>query len=91
MRTACSPFKLCGFRPQRSIADVLFIVCRLQGLGQGRSCFVDLQNACNSVHRLFLWTVLARYGVPPEMVIVIRHFRGYMRARVGTEDGDCSG
>ena len=53
-------------------------------------CFVDLTKAYDSVHRTLLWAVLARFGVPPEMLAVIRHLHDGMRARIQTDDGECS-
>ena len=53
-------------------------------------CFVDLTKAYDSVDRTLLWTVLARFGVPPKMLSVIRHFHDGMRARIRTDDVECS-
>ena len=44
----------CGFRPARSTVDMLFVVRRLQELGQARKtplymCFNDLQKVYDSV------------------------------------------
>ena len=52
-------------------------------------CFVDLTKAYDSVARTLLWTVLARFGVPP-MLSVIRHFHDGMRVRIRTDDVECS-
>ena len=53
-------------------------------------CFVDLTKAYDSVDRTLLRTVFARFGVPPKMLAVIRHFHDGMRARIRTDDGKCS-
>ena len=53
-------------------------------------CFVDLTEAYDSIDRTLLWAVLARFGVPPKMLAVIRHFHDGMRARIRTDDGECS-
>ena len=53
-------------------------------------CFVDLQKAYDSVDRELLWKVLARAGVPPVMIDVIRQFHDGMRARVRMDDGELS-
>ena len=37
------------------------------------------------------WTVLARFGVPLQMILVIRQFHDGMRAYVRLDDGVCSG
>ena len=51
-------------------------------------CFIDLQNAYDSVDRELIRVVLSRFGVPEKMLTVIRQFREGMRARVRTDDGD---
>ena len=85
----------CGFRPQRSTTDMMFVVRRLQELGQTSNtsleiCFLDLAKTYDSVDRMLLWEVLARFGVPPRMIKVIRMFHDGMRARVQLDDGDFS-
>ena len=84
------PKEQCGFRPQRSTTDMMFVVRRLQELGRTSNtslkiCFIDL-----AVDRVLLWKVLARFGVPPWMIKVIRMFHDGMRARVQLDDGDFS-
>ena len=73
----------------------MFVVRRLQELGRTNStsleiCFIDLAKAYDSVERVLLWEVLARFGVPPRMIKVIRMFHDGMRARVQLDDGDFS-
>lgn len=63
------PEEQCGFQPERSIADKLFVVHRLQAVRRGRkvplcTCFIDLQKGYHSVDRELLWEVLTRFGVP---------------------------
>ena len=53
-------------------------------------CLIDLQNAYDSVDRELLWVVLARFGVPEEMLTVILQFHEGMRPRVRTDDGEHS-
>ena len=54
-------------------------------------CFVELQKAYDSVDReQLLWKVLARAGVPDEMIAVIRQFHDGMQARVRMDDGELS-
>ena len=70
------PEEQCGFRPQRSATNMMFIVPRLQELGRTSNpsleiCFIDLAKAYDSVDRVLLWEVLARFGVPPRMIKVI--------------------
>ena len=45
-------------------------------------CFIDLTKAYDSVDRTLLWRVLARFGVPQNMISVIRQFHDGMRACV---------
>ena len=73
----------------------MFVVRRLQELGWTSNtsleiCFVDLAKAYDSVDRVLLSEVLARFGVPPRMIMVIRMFHDGMRARVQVDDGDFS-
>ena len=58
-----------GFRPNRSTTDMMFVIRPLQELARKKRiplyvCFIDLTKAYDSVDRTFLWTVLARFGVP---------------------------
>ena len=67
------PEEQCGFRPHRSTMDMMSTVRRLQELGQTARvplslCFIDLQKAYDSVDRTLPWQVLARFGVPPQMI-----------------------
>ena len=89
------PEEQCGFRPDRSTTDMMFVVCRLQEVGREAGvslhmCFVDLQKAYDTVDRTLLWQVLTRIGVPPQMIAVIRQFHDGMRACVRPDDGVCS-
>ena len=89
------PEEQCGFRPQRSTTDMMFVVRRLQELGRTRNTsleiwFIDLAKAYDSVDRVLLWEILARFGVPPRMIKVIRMSHDGMRARVQLDDGDFS-
>ena len=74
---------------------MVFVVRRLQELGRASNtslkiCFFDLKKAYDSVDRVLLWEVLARFGVPPRMIKVIRMFHDGMRARIQLDDGDFS-
>ena len=64
------PEEQCGFRPNRSTTDMMFVVRRLQEIGRKAGvslfmCFIDLQKAYDPVDRTLLWQVLTRIGVPP--------------------------
>ena len=72
---------------------MMFAVRRLQELARKKNtplfmCFIDLTKAYDSVDLTLLWTVLARFGIPPRMIAVIRQFHDGMRA-CGRLDNDC--
>ena len=74
---------------------MMFVIRRLQELAQKKRiplyvCFIDLTKAYDSVDRTLLWTVLARFGVPQNMISVIRQFHDGMRACVQLDDRVCS-
>ena len=52
---------------------------------------IDLTKAYDSVDRTLLWIVFARFGVPQNMIAVIRQFHDRMRACVRFDDRVCSG
>ena len=54
-------------------------------------CFIDLTKAYDSVDRTLPWTVLARFGVPQNMISIIRQSHGGMRACVRLDGRACSG
>ena len=75
------PEELCGFRPNRSITNMMFVVRRLQEIGRKTGqgvyffmCFIDLQKACGIVDRTLLWQVLSRIGAPPQIIAVLQQF-----------------
>ena len=77
----------CGFRPNRSTTDMMFVVRRPQEIGRKARAslfisFIDLQKAYDTVDRPLLWQVLTRIGVPPQMIAVIQQFHDGMRACV---------
>ena len=87
------PEEQCGFRPNRSTTDMMFVVLRLQEIGRKAEvslfmCFIDLQKAYDTVD--LLGQVLTRNGVPPQMIAVIRQFHDGMRAYVRPDDSVCS-
>ena len=66
-----------GFRPNRSTTDMMFVIRRLQELARKKRillyvCFIDLTKEYDSVDRTLLWTELARFGVPHNIISVIR-------------------
>ena len=90
------PEEKCGFRPDSSTTDMMFVVRRLQEVGRKAGvflhmCFIDLQKACDAIDRTLPWQVLTGIGVPPQMIAaVIRQFHDGMRACVRPDDGVCS-
>ena len=61
------PEEQCGFRPDRSTTDMMFVVRRLQENGRKAGvslfmCFINLQKAYDAVDYTLLWQVLARIG-----------------------------
>ena len=89
------PEEQCGFRPNRSTTGMMFVARRLQEIGRKAGvslfmCFIDLQNAYDTVDHTLLWQVLTRIGVPPQMIAVIQQFHDGMRACVRPDDGVCS-
>ena len=78
------PKEQCGFRPQCSTTDMMLVEHRLQKLERTSNtsleiCVVDLAKAYDSVDRVLLWELLARIGVLPRMIKVIRMFHDGMR------------
>ena len=74
---------------------MMFVIRRLQELARNKRislyvCFIDLTKAYDSVDRTLLWTVLARFGVPQNMISMIRQFHDGMRACVRFDDRVCS-
>ena len=86
------PKEQCEFRPHLSTTDMMFTVHRLQEMIKEVLvplflCFNDLQKASNSVDRTFVWQVLARFGVPPTMLELIRQIHDGIRACMRDDDG----
>ena len=89
------PEEQCGFRPNRSTTDMMFVVRRLQEIRRKAGvslymCFIDFQKAYDTVDRTLLWQVLTRIGVPPQILAVIQQFHDGMRACVRPDNGVCS-
>ena len=94
-RVGILPEEQSGFRPNCSTTDMMFMIRRLQELARKKQiplyvCFIDLTKAYDSVDRTLLWTVLARFDVPQNMILVIRQFHDGMRACVRLDDRVCS-
>ena len=94
-RVEILPEEQSGFRPSCPAIDMIFVIRRLQGLARKKRitlyvCFIDLTKASVSVDRTLLWTVLACFGVPQNMISLIRHFHDDMRTCVRLDDRVCS-
>ena len=90
-RVGILPEEQSGFRPNHSTTDMMFVIRRLQELARKKRiplyvCFIELTEAYDSVDRTLLWTVLARSGVPQNMILAIRQFHDGMRACVRLDD-----
>lgn len=71
------PESQCGFRRQRSTVDMIFVARQLQEKcrEQNRDLFVvfiDLTKAFDTVQRPMLWSVLEKFGCPPNFLAVLR-------------------
>ena len=93
-RVGILPEEQGGSRPNPSTTDMMFGIRRLQELARKKRiplyiCFIDLTKAYDSVDRTLLWTVLARFGVPQNMISVIRQFHDGMQACVRLDDRVC--
>lgn len=88
------PEEKCGFRLQQSTIGMIFVIWRLYQLApQKRNplymCFVDASKAHDSGGRVLLQTVFDSFGMPPNMLSVIRYFHDEVRARLRSDDGEC--
>lgn len=52
-------------------------------------CFIDLQKASDS-DRVLLWEAFARFGLPENMIEIIRQFHDGMHACARLDDVECS-
>ena len=79
------PDSQCGFRKGRSCTDMVFAVRQvLEKLYEHRCpgyvVFVDLRKAYDSVNRECMWLILAKAGVPSNIVNIIKSFHTSMSA-----------
>ena len=73
----------------------MFMVRKLLELGRKARvplfpCSIDVQKACVFVDQELFWQVLARFGVPYQIIEVIFHFHDGMRACMRNDNGQCS-
>jgi hypothetical protein len=80
-----------GFRRGRGCTDQIFILRNIieQCTEWQRHLyinFVDFEKAFDSIHRESLWRILRAYGVPQEIVLVIKSFYTNFTCKVGNSD-----
>ena len=73
------PESQCGFRKGRGCVDMIFAARQLVEKSREHDgslfvLFVDLRKAYDSIPREAMWGVLEKYGVPPNMLSVVRSF-----------------
>ena len=71
------PEEQCGFRPDRSTTDMMFVVRRLQEVGRKAGvylhmCFIDLQKAYDTVDRTGARTPARMRVIPPAVQYRLR-------------------
>ena len=85
------PDSQCGFRKGRGCTDMIFVARQLVEKCREHDdtlfvLFVDLRKAYDSVPRPALWQVLEKYGIPPNMLSIIRSFHDGMQAEIRVGD-----
>ena len=89
------PDSQCGFRADRSTADMIFVCRQLleKGREQGQTlsiAFIDLKKAFDTVNRNLLFSILERFGCPPVFLSLLRalHTGNTAAVRVGGKVSD---
>ena len=77
----------CGFRTGRGCVDMIFCVRQLvektiEHNSKIFLLFVDLHKAYDSVPRQALWRALCKYGIPENLIELVRSLHGGMSATV---------
>ena len=86
------PESQCGFRGQRSTADMIFAARQLQEKCKEQRmdlymAFIDLTKAYDTVNRGLLWKLLGRYGIPDRLIQIIRNMHDGMKAKLNLDVG----
>lgn len=82
------PESQCGFRPDRSTIDMVFVARQLQEKCREQQhkdlflAFVDLTKEFDTVNRDLVWGVLSSCGCPPKFLAILRSIHDGMSARV---------
>ena len=79
-----------GFRKERGCIEQIFALRNIieQCTEWQRQLFVnfiDFEKAFDSLHRESLWRILRFYGIPQEIVLIIKSFYMNFRCRVGSD------
>ena len=88
------PESPCGFRKNRGTIDMIFTARQLQEKCQEQNVYlymtsVDLTKAFDTVSRVGLWKIMAKFGCPAKFIAMVRPFHDGMHARV-QNDGEFS-
>ena len=80
-----------GFRKGRGCTDQIFTLRNIieqctEWQRQLYINYVDFEKAFDSIHRESLWRILRAYGIPQEVVLVIKSFYKNFKCRVGNSD-----
>ena len=86
------PESQCGFRSKRGTADMIFAVRQLQEKCKEQKMdlymvFIDLTKAYDTVNRVLLWKLLAKYGIPDRLIRIIRSMHEGMKAKLNLDVG----
>lgn len=81
------PESQCGFRRERSTADMIFVARQVQEKCTGHCrdlylAFIDLSKVFDTVNGELLWEVLRKLGVPPRFDNIFRQLHDGMQACV---------
>ena len=77
-----------GFRKGRGCTDQIFTLRNIieqctEWQRQLYFNYVDFEKAFDSIHRECLWRILRAYGIPQQIVLVIKSFYNNFKCRVG--------
>ena len=82
-----------GFRPARSMVDMLFVRRRLRELERqtktnNYACFINLQKTCKFADLEMPWKVLTRSAVSTTMRTIVRNFHEGFAGSCAYDDGE---
>ena len=90
-RSGLLPESQCGFKKNKGWTDMIFTARQLEEKCQEQNVdlymtFVDLTKAFDTVSRVGLWKIMAKFGCPAKFIAVVRQFHNGMLARVQNDD-----